>query len=444
MPDDFGNGLFKMGGGSGRGMAWLGQITRGDKGPHATVSNAVLVLGCDEDIAGTVAYDDFAHRIVVMRAPPPAFIGAMALPGPYPRPITDTDVTLIQGYIQRTYDMRISQQIALQAVIADAELHRIHPVRDWLESLVWDGVSRLDTWLHIAFGAPIDAYHEAVGVKTLVAAVRRVRQPGAKFDHVMVLEGKQGRGKSRACAALFGQDWFTDNLSHDLSNKDAQQGMAGKWGLELAELNVLVRSTSQAAKAFFSRQVDYYRPPYGKSFVERPRQCIFIGTTNDADYLTDATGNRRYWPVACDKAEVAWIAEVRDQLWAEAAHREAEGETLWLETDLLQKRATSQQASRMAEDVWTPCVRDWLMSGERKQVRVADLLLHALALPSAQQGRAAEMRVAAILRNDHWMRHKYRNDESKVTVAWFAPGEELPGRGGFRVPTPESEEDDYA
>ena len=396
MPDDFGNGLFRIDEGNSRGMAWLGQITRGEKGPHATVSNAVLVLGCDHDLAGTVAYDDFAHRIVIIRAPPLAFVGSAALPGPYPRPITDTDVTLIQGYIQRTYDMRISQQIALQAVIADAELHQIHPVREWLDKLVWDGVPRLETWLHVAFGAPKDSYHEAVGIKTLVAAVRRVRQPGAKFDHVMVLEGKQGRGKSRACAALFGQDWFTDNLSHDLSNKDAQQGMAGKWGLELAELNVLVRSTSQAAKAFFSRQVDYYRPPYGKAFVERPRQCIFIGTTNDADYLTDATGNRRYWPVACERAEVAWIAEVRDQLWAEAAKIEAEGETLWLETEHLQRRATSQQASRLAEDVWTVNVRDWISRAFKKQVRIANVLHHALGLPAAQQGRAAEMRVAAI------------------------------------------------
>lgn len=439
MPDDMGRIMTFPG----TGQAWMGQITRGENGPHATIANTVLVLGCDSALAGTVAYDEFAHRIVMMKAPPLAFVGAAATPGPYPRAVGDTDITLIQGYIQRTYSMRISQQVAQQGVVADAEGHRVHPVREWLERLVWDGKPRLATWLHFAFGAGKDAYHEAVGTKMLCAAVRRVRQPGCKFDHVVVLEGRQGRGKSRACAALFGMEWFTDNLSHDLAHKDAQQGMAGKWGLELAELNVLVRSTSQAAKAFFSRQVDYFRPPYGKSFVERPRQCVFVGTTNDADYLTDATGNRRYWPVYCEKAEVAWIAEVRDQLWAEAAQIEAEGEPLWLDDETLQTRATVKQDSRVAEDVWTADVRRYLKDNPRS-VRVPAILHHALGLPRAQQNRSAEMRVAGILRADGWARHKHRaEDDGKPTVSWFAPGEVLPGKG-IAVPTVDTSEDDFA
>jgi predicted P-loop ATPase len=424
------------------GNAWMGDLTRGEKGPHATVSNAVIVLGCDEALAETVAYDEFAHRVVVTVPPPVAFLGATEAPGPYPRTVTDTDVTLIQGYIQRVYDMRISQQVALQAILAVAEFRRIHPVREWLDGLEWDGVRRVDTWLHNAFGSPDDAYHVAVGAKVLAAAVRRVRRPGTKFDHVLVLEGKQGKGKSRACAALFGQEWFTDNLSHDLASKDAQQGMAGKWGIELAELNVLVRSTSQAAKAFFSRQVDYYRPPYGKSFVEQPRQSIFIGTTNDADYLTDSTGNRRYWPVFCEKAEVGWISDNREQLWAEAAEIEARGEVLWLEDGTLQRKAVLQQSQRLAEDVWTSAVRKWIEEGLRSDVQVGEVLHHALGLPRAQQNRAAEMRVASILRADGWMRHKHRGRDGKPTSSWFAPGRELPGRPGVKVPLLDPEDDD--
>lgn len=440
MPNDMGR-IMPFPGAPG----WQGQITRGENGPHTTVNNAVLVLGCDKDLAGSVAYDEFAHHIVMTKPPPPAYIGASLPPGPYPRAVTDTDITLIQGYIQRAYSMRIGQQIAQQAIVADAELRRIHPVREWLDGLKWDGKERLSTWLHLAFGTPKDAYHEAVGTKLLCAAVRRVRQPGCKFDHVLVLEGRQGRGKSRACAALFGTHLFTDNLSHDLASKDAQQGMAGKWGIELAELNVLVRSTSQAAKAFFSRQVDYFRPPYGKSFVERPRQCVFVGTTNDADYLTDATGNRRYWPVYCEKAEVSWIAEVREQLWAEAAHLEAEGETLWLDDEALQSRASVKQESRVAEDVWTQDVRAYLKNNGTPltAVRVSAVLHHALGLPRAQQNRSAEMRVAGILRADGWARHKHRAEDGKPTVSWFAPGQELPGRGTL-VPTVDTLEEDYA
>lgn len=438
MPDDFGKiAMFRR-----PGNAWMGELQRGENGPYATVANTVLILGCDEEIAGTVAYDEFAHRVVITKPPPVPFIGAVQAAGPYPRSVADTDVTLLQGYVQRTYAMRISQAIAQQAVLTAAEIHRVHPVREWLEGLRWDGVRRVDNWLCHAFGTPQNAYHRAVGAKVLAAAVRRVRQPGCKFDHVMVLEGKQGRGKSRACAALFGQDWFTDNLSHDLASKDAQQGMAGKWGIELAELNVLVRSTSQAAKAFFSRQVDYYRPPYGKSFVERPRQSVFIGTTNDADYLTDSTGNRRYWPVFCEKAEVAWISENREQLWAEAAEIEAEGEPLWLEDEALQRKALHQQSSRQAEDVWTNAIRRWLVDENKSEVKVSDLLHYALGLQRAQQTRAAEMRVAAIIRADGWLRHKHRGLDGKPTVGWFAPGTELPGRPGVKVPAIEAEDDD--
>lgn len=427
------------------GQAWMGQLARGENGPYAIVANAVLILGCDLTLVGMVAYDDFAHRIVVTRPPPVAFIGAVPARGPYPRDIADTDVTLIQSYLQRTYSLRISQQVAQQAIVTDADLRQVHPVRQWLAGLAWDGVQRVDDWLHHAFGAPKDPYHRDVGCKVLCAAVRRVRLPGCKFDHVLVLEGKQGKGKSRACETLFGARWFTDNLSHDLSNKDAQQGMAGKWGMELAELNVLVRSSSQAAKAFFSRQVDYFRPSYGRAFVERPRQCIFIGTTNDADYLTDATGNRRYWPVYCEKAEVAWIAEVRDQLWAEAAHLEAEGEPLWLDDEAMQTRASVKQESRVAEDVWTQDVRSYLKNNGTPftAVRVSAVLHHALGLPRAQQNRSAEMRVAGILRADGWARHKHRGDDGKPIVSWFAPGQVLPGKGTL-VPTVDTSEDNYA
>ncbi len=444
MPDDLGN-VSEL---RRPGMAWMGELTRGEKGVHATVQNTVLVLGRDHELAGIVAYDDFAHQVVVLRAPPLPFHGAPPMAGPYPRSIIDTDVTLLQGYIQRTYDMRISQQIAQQAVAATAEMRRVHPVKDYLRGLVWDGVERVDTWLATAFGAAPDRYHQAVGRKTLCAAVRRIRYPGAKFDHVLVLEGLQGKGKSRACAALFSTPWFKDDLSHDLSDKDAQQGMAGRWGVELAELQVLVRSTSQAAKAFFSRQIDHFRPTYGRSFVERPRQCIFIGTTNETDYLSDSSGNRRYWPVACAFCNVEWIEANRDQLWAEAVAIEAMGETLWLDDDVTRGNAEKRQHLRMAEDVWTVPVRlyvdpkaytnaDDTVGSQGKPMdgaKAVDILHMGLGIPRAQQNRAAEMRVTAILKLMGWVAHVYRDDAGETTRGWFPPGALLPGDKGKRVP----------
>ncbi|MCQ8279882.1 virulence-associated E family protein [Acetobacteraceae bacterium KSS8] len=407
-----------------RGMAWLGELSRGEKGPHATVSNTLIVLGNDPELAGLLAYDEFAHSVIISRKPPIPFSGSITAPGPYPRPCNDSDITLIQGYIQRTYDMRISQPVAQQACATAAEMNRVHPVRQYLAGLKWDGLPRLDNWLSVAFGAPEDAYHETIGIKFLVAGIRRIRQPGCKFDHVLVLEGTQGRGKSRSAQALFSPLWFKDDLSHDLGDKDAQQGMAGRWGVELAELQVLVRSTSQAAKSFFSRQVDHFRPSYGRSFVERPRQCIFIGTTNETDYLSDSTGNRRYWPVRCSIADVEWIEQNRDQLWAEAAVREAQGVSLWLDDDAVRQTAETAQESRVAEDTWTQKVEKFLEG--KTGVTTADILFTGVGLAVDKMTRASEMRVAAIAKTLGWHKHDYRGDDGKKTRGWFPPGAWLP------------------
>ncbi len=425
------------------GDAWREQLACGENGPYAIVGNAVIVLDNDPALIGMVAYDEFAHRLVMTRPPPIAHAAAAPLPGPYPRKISDADLTLIQGYIQRIQRLRIGEVVARQAIATVGETRRIHPVRDWLNGLVWDGVPRLHHWLTDAFGAPDDPYHAGVGTKVLVAAVRRIRLPGVKFDHVLVLEGPQGAGKSRACRELFSADWFTDDLAHDLASKDAQQGMAGKWGIELAELNVLIKSTNQAAKAFFSRQMDYFRPPYGRDFVERPRQCVFVGTTNEFDYLTDASGNRRYWPVRCEKAEVGWITDNREQLWAEAVRADDDDEPLWLDTGLLQTKARAHQAKRTTEDVWTGKTREWLRTTARKHARIPDILEDCLKITSDKQEKRHEMRVATILRGEGWMSHRHRGDDGRPIVAWFAPGEELPGRPGITVPTVTTSEEDF-
>lgn len=398
------------------GMAWLGELTRGDKGPHSTVANAVLVLCNDHDLAGLVAYDEFSHRIVLTRAAPPPFQGAHPARGPYPRAASDTDITLIQGYIQRVFDMRISQQVAQQAVDAAAEQCRVHPVRDWLAGLRWDGKKRLATWLHVAFGVDKDPYHEAVGTKFMVAGVRRVRWPGCKFDAMPVLEGAQEIGKSTACRALFSPQWYSDEMP-DMRGRDAPISMLGMWGIELSELGAIIRAEVEVVKAFLSRQVDRYREMHGRRFVDRPRQTMLIGTTNDTDYLRDATGNRRFWPIACKKAEHAWIEEVREQLWAEAAHLEALGESIWLEDDGVRKAAKQAQSDRLAEDMWAQPVMDYIREGSRPRVKIYELLIHALGLPRDKHNRSAELRVAGILRGEGWERTVVR-EGTKTSKAW--------------------------
>ena len=201
--------------------------------------------------------------------------------------------------------------------------------------LQWDGKPRIDHWLVNTFDCDNTDYHRAVSAKFLIASVRRVMHPGCKFDHMMILEGFQGLGKSTVLRKLFGDDNFTDQIPDDLKSKDASMSLMGVWCLEFSEIDHLIRSEVEVIKAFLSRQIERFRPPYGRGFIDRPRQIVMVGTTNLDDYLKDSTGNRRFWPVSCKTASVEFIEANRDQLWAEAVYREKIKETIWLEWMML-------------------------------------------------------------------------------------------------------------
>jgi predicted P-loop ATPase len=407
---------------------WIGRLAKSDKGAYLNSSaNAQIILRNDPAVSGLVATNDFTGDTVITRSPPPVEDGAPALIGPYPRPWQHADIALLVAYMQRVWSPRFATQVIEQAMAGECSTNRFHPVRDYLASLKWDGKERVDTWLHVAFGTPNDDYHAAVGRKFLAAAVRRVLQPGIKFDSLLVLEGFQGIGKSRACQALAGPKWFSDALPHDLGSRDAALGLMGKWVIELGELDSLIRTEVETVKAFLSRETDRYRAPYAKNFEERPRQGVLIGTTNQADYLRDSTGNRRFWPVKCEKAEHAWIEEVRDQLWAEATLIEADGEPLWLAEESLNRTARIKQAERLSEDPWAERIRNWIIEGSRHEIRTALVLQHGLNLETSQCTRAAEMRVANVLRSDGWLLHIHRPPNALKTIrSWFAPGSLLP------------------
>ncbi|MDT8333013.1 virulence-associated E family protein [Roseomonas gilardii] len=382
-----------------------GMLARDGKGEiYPTLSNALLILAMDPVLEGMLAYDEFKAEHLLKFAPPPARETDSYSPGPYPRGWGKGDVVLVQAYLQRQWSHKFSAQTVEDAMITEAERCRFHPVCDWLDTLSWDGQPRLDEWLLKAFGCPADPYHKAAGAKMLIASVRRVRRPGCKFDNMPVFEGLQGIGKSTALRSLYGDDWFSDNMPTNLASKDAAMALLGIWCLELAELQQLIRAEAEVVKGFLSRQVDRYRPPYGKSYIARARQGILVGTTNAEEWLSDPTGNRRFWPLACAHVDAEWIAENREQLWAEAAAREAAGEVHWLDGDEAREGAVAQQASRMVLDPWSDKARNWLDDG-RVQVTAAGLLDH-LNVPAAQQTKGMQMRAAAILKSEGWVRDR--------------------------------------
>lgn len=399
MPGDLGAKLDK----ASRKDFWQARLARtgGDDPVVLPIfSNVQIILSNDPLVKGLLAFNEFTSDTVITRSPPVSDEHEEPMPGPYPRPWGQEDVLCLLGYVQRTWSRKFARQTIEEGMLWSAFANRFHPVRDWLAGLVWDGVPRLDNWIVNAFDCDPTPLNKAIGAKFLIAAVRRIKVPGCKFDHMLILEGPQGLGKSTAAKVLFGSDCFSDDIPPDLSDKDAAIALTGVWCLEFAEIAHLIKQEAEVIKAFISRPVDRYRPPYGKTYISKPRQGVLLGTTNLTSYLSDATGNRRIWPVACRTADAAWIAMHRDQIWAEAVVRERTGEAIWLEDDALRAEVTEHQAIRMISDVWDDKVQEWLRG--KQKVRTAEILGDALQVPIDRMTRAHEMRIGSIMHTLGW------------------------------------------
>ena len=233
-----------------------------------------------------------------------------------PRSIRDDDFFMLAANLEYC-DISVSKDTAADAAIRVAKEQSINPPREYLSRLRWDGTPRLDTWLTYYLGADEQPpeYLALVGSKWLIGAVSRVFDPGCKFDSVLILEGTQGIGKSMALRSLStfnGQDFFLDSVG-DIRSKDTLMTMQGKLIVEIAELASFRKSENEEIKAFITRQVDEYRPPYGRTVLRRPRYFVLAGSTNELEegYLTDDTGNRRYWPVKCGSIDAASVGSRR-------------------------------------------------------------------------------------------------------------------------------------
>jgi len=261
------------------------------------------------------------------------------------------------------------------------------------------------------FGAEDTPLNRGFGRKTLLAAVRRARRPGCKFDCMPVIEAPQGAGKSRAVRALaVMDDNFSDQPIRWDDPKQQLEAVSGTWIYEVGELVGLKKADVENVKNFLSRQEDKVRPAYGRYVVTRPRRCIFIGTVNggiDAGYLTDPSGARRFWPVRAGRIEVEAIERDRDQLWAEAAAIEARGESLELDPALYEA-ARVQQELRRAPDPWKDIlagVEGDLADGPHgkiERITTAKLLEGCLRLAASQMTRTTYIRLATVMRSLGW------------------------------------------
>lgn len=270
--------------------------------------------------------------------------------------LSDEHMVKTRLQIEDRLGLRIPKEYYKDVVKDLAFASKFHPVRDYLDTLVWDNTPRIDTWFATYGGAHDSPYMRAIGSIFLIAAVRRVRDPGCKYDELIVMESEQGWNKSTALRALCPRgEWFSDDLPLNVDSKELIEATLGKWIIEASELSGLRRGGVEHLKSLLSRQVDGpCRMAYAELPIERPRQFVVIGTTNNNQgYLPDYTGNRRFWPLPVQKFDVDQLERDRDQLWAEASKREAEGESARLHPDLYDE-AGRQQEHRRQDDDWEP------------------------------------------------------------------------------------------
>ena len=334
---------------------WRDKLKITEKGGIAqTIENVVIILTYDPNLAGRLGLNEMEHNIVVLSSLPwNEHKGT--------RQWTDADDAALRYYLERTYGLSGKDRI-FDAVNVVAQEGAFHPVREYLDSCAWDGVPRVETLLVDYLGAEDSEYTRAVTRKALAAAVARIYRPGCKFDYMLTIRGRQGLGKSALIAKLGGK-WFSDTFT-TMQGKDAYEQVLGVWVMEVGELAGMRKAEAETIKLYVSKQVDRFRPAYGRRTQEFPRQCIFIGTTNETQFLRDATGNRRFWVVDTpnDPTRDMWeelTPEMVRQVWGEAVEIYKAGEKLYLPPKL-ERVAREIQETYEEENPRAGIVADYL------------------------------------------------------------------------------------
>lgn len=397
-----------------------------------SLANVLTILSSHPEWVGVLAYDAFADAVVTKLTPPVRIQDKPTNHGP--GEWTEADSVRTAAWLAESYRIDVGVLTVEQAVPAIARKNIVHPVRDYLRSLRWDATQRLPSMLVTYLGAEKNAYTEAIGTKWMLSAVARVMNPGCKADHLLVLEGEQGTGKSTALKTLAGQ-WFTDT-GVVLGDKDSYQNLRRVWIYEFGELSS-IRSAKdvERVKGFISSASDRYRPSFGRRAIDFPRQCVFAGSTNEGTYLADRTGNRRFWPVKTGHIDLVGLERDRNQLWAEAVARYESRETWHVDSLELVAECRERQEEREQIDPWVQFAVEWLANPTIRDdeglgrglgypvciplqtkdgITTTDLLVGAIGMKRDRIDRAAETRAGQVLKHLGWERRQVRNGSVRV------------------------------
>lgn len=281
--------------------------------------------------------------------------------------------------------------------------------QEWISSLTWDGTPRIEQFFTTHMGAVDNPYMRAISMNFWVSMVARALEPGCKADCAVILEGPQGGKKSQACAAIGGK-WHCE-CNAPASDKDFLMSMRGRLLIEIAELDSFARTDPATVKKVLTCREDVFRPPYGREVVSHPRRCVFIGTTNQSEYLFDETGARRFWPVAVSDIKIPEIKRDREQLFAEAYHAFKAGVSWW-ETPTEETKA--EQEARYIDDVWHPVVKAYLQG--RTRVTIHEIATDALKIDLGRIDRKVSVRIGKILRRINFFPKVVFNGTSSVKM----------------------------
>jgi len=379
---------------------WMVKLEADRKGRYLpTIDNIVLILENDPNLKEKISLNEFTRSPVILGDLPWRKVKNTGDGEPW----KDSDDSALRHYIETVYEISAPAKIN-DALAIVQERHRFHPIREYLDRLIWDGIPRVDTLLVDYLGAEDTEYTRAVTRKTLAGAVARIYHPGIKFDYMLVLVGPQGIGKSLLIKKL-GQRWFSDSLN-TVQGREAYEQLQGAWVIEMGELAATKKAEIESIKHFISKQEDIYRVAYGRRASRFPRQCIFIGTTNDQEFLRDKTGNRRFWPVdvgIIERKKSLWKDMDQheiDQIWAEAVYIWKNGEQLWLDTEL-EKIAIQKQEQHTEESSKAGLIQEYLDTLLPENWGELDIyarrrFIHGTEFGEAQKGTVRRDKVCAM------------------------------------------------
>lgn len=369
-----------------------GVLIRGSVKSH--LLNASIILENHSRMALRFSYNEFNDQIYVMD-----------------RRFEDEDITETQLWLHRVYGVRVGKDSVYDLIVRQAKSKRFHPLQEYLLGLEWDGVSRLETLLQTYWGVQDTELLKEIGLRWAISCVARAIMPGAKVDTVLILCGPQGAYKSTSLRVLAGDGWFSD--SHlDISRKESYELIhsSGVWIWEMAENYALNKSDVNNAKMFLSAQSDRFRPSYGRTPITRQRSVVFVSTTNEPSFLTDGSGNRRYWPVNIGQVDLEGLERDRDMIWAEAMHLLRNDEPWWLD-ESFEMDLFEYQEEFVIEDPWEIAVNkcaDMFPEGF-----ICDDVFTQLGLNPSRQTRAEIRRVSNICKSLGLKKHRFSKNLSR-------------------------------